>query len=113
MSGAVRKLASGDAATDVKGMLVRPYPTSGNGTDGLGTSTPPTSGICDVLKRGYIFAKLAQAAPTGAEALAAEGPFRPARRSDPPNGHSSFLSSSSSSASSSAAAAAAGATDRS
>ncbi len=60
VSGAVRKIASGDAASDVKGILVRPYPTSGNGTDGLGTSTPATSGICDVLRRGYIFVKLAQ-----------------------------------------------------
>jgi hypothetical protein len=60
VSGAVRKIASGDAASDVRGVLVRPFPTSGNGTDGLGTSTPPTSGICDVLRRGYIFVKLAQ-----------------------------------------------------
>ncbi len=59
VSGNIQPLASGDAATVIYGLLVRPFPTSGNGTDGLGTSTPPTSGICDVLRRGYIIAKLA------------------------------------------------------
>lgn len=35
------------------GILVRPFPTGGT-QDPLGTSTPPTSGACDVLKSGYI-----------------------------------------------------------
>lgn len=35
------------------GILVRPFPT-GNSQDALGTSTPPASGACDVLKSGYI-----------------------------------------------------------
>lgn len=58
VTGKIQPLASGDAGTVAKGVLVRPYPTSGNGTDGVGTSTPPTSGICDVLRRGYIMATL-------------------------------------------------------
>jgi hypothetical protein len=35
------------------GILVRPFPTGGS-QDPLGTSTPPTTGACDVLKSGYI-----------------------------------------------------------
>jgi hypothetical protein len=35
------------------GILCRPFPT-GNSQDPLGTSTPPASGACDVLKTGYI-----------------------------------------------------------
>lgn len=57
VSGKIRPFAGGEAATDVYGLLVRPYPTNA-GTDGLGTSTPPTSGPCDVLKRGYLNVKL-------------------------------------------------------
>lgn len=39
-------------------MYLRPYPIQGNGTDPLGTSTPPTSGVGDVLRRGYCNAQL-------------------------------------------------------
>ncbi len=68
VTGKIQPLASSDAGSVVYGLLVRPFPTSGNGTDGLGTSTPATSGICDVLKRGYIMATLAlgTAAKSGA-----------------------------------------------
>ena len=51
-TGKIRTPAAADCA--LYGINVRPYPTSGNGTDGVGTSTPPTSGMVDVLKRGYI-----------------------------------------------------------
>ncbi|MDR8026986.1 hypothetical protein KPA93_27605 [Burkholderia cenocepacia] len=43
-----------DTAALVYGVNLRPYPIQGNGTDPLGTSTPPTSGVTDVLKRGYV-----------------------------------------------------------
>ena len=46
-----------DPDTSAYGFLVRPFPTN-SGTDGLGTSTPPLTGICDVLKRGYMTVKL-------------------------------------------------------
>lgn len=54
----IRPMGTGDTASLVYGVYVRPYPLQGNGTDGLGTSTPPTSGIANVLKRGYITVQL-------------------------------------------------------
>lgn len=53
VSGKVQPIASGDAATVVYGLAVRPYPAQST-TNALGVSTPPTSGIIDVLKRGYM-----------------------------------------------------------
>lgn len=46
-------LEAGDAAGVITGMLVRPFPTTSS-QDGLGTSTPPTTGLLDRLKRGYM-----------------------------------------------------------
>jgi hypothetical protein len=52
--GNVRQLVSGDSSvTAVYGFLVRPFPTNSS-QDPLGTSTPPTSGIVDILKHGYM-----------------------------------------------------------
>jgi hypothetical protein len=51
-------LASGDAATAITGVLVRPFPTQSS-QDGMGTSTPPTSGVGDRLRRGYMSVLLA------------------------------------------------------
>lgn len=61
-----RKIIGGDTAAAIQGLYVRPYPTNNN-QDGLGTSTPPTSGICNVLKRGYMNVSL------GGVAAAAKG----------------------------------------
>lgn len=63
-----RSIGAGDTTANVYGFYVRPYPTGGTATDGLGTSTPPTAGICNVLKRGYITVKL-----NGATAAAKNG----------------------------------------
>jgi hypothetical protein len=52
-----RKILAGDVAASIYGMYVRPYPTNNN-TDGLGVGTPPVSGLCSILKRGYINVKL-------------------------------------------------------
>jgi hypothetical protein len=46
-------LEAGDAAAVITGLLVRPFPTTSS-QDGLGTSTPPTSGMLDRMKRGYM-----------------------------------------------------------
>ncbi|MGU2444428.1 bacteriophage protein [Burkholderia aenigmatica] len=55
VSGKIQQInASGDTAASVYGVNLRPYPIQGNGTDPLGTTTPPTSGVTDVLKRGYV-----------------------------------------------------------
>lgn len=58
VSGKLQPIAAGDTASVVYGMYLRPYPIQGNGTDPLGTSTPPTSGTGDVLRRGYCNAQL-------------------------------------------------------
>lgn len=58
-SGKFIPVGAGDAATAVFGMLVRPFPITGsNGSDPLGTAVPPTSGVANVLKRGYINVKV-------------------------------------------------------
>lgn len=54
----VRPVAASDLGVNIVGMLVRPYPTSGNGTDGLGASVPVITLPASVLRRGYITAKL-------------------------------------------------------
>jgi hypothetical protein len=68
VAGKVQPISlSGDTAAGVIGVNLRPYPIQGNGTDPLGTSTPPTSGVVDVLKRGYAMVSL------GGVAAAAKG----------------------------------------
>ncbi|KVL18657.1 hypothetical protein [Burkholderia cepacia] len=52
-----------DTAALVYGVNLRAYPIQGNGNDPLGTSTPPTSGPTDILKRGYFNAALSGTAP--------------------------------------------------
>lgn len=58
VAGKIQPIAAADTAASVYGFNVRPYPIQGNGTDPMGTSTPPTSGITDILKRGFIMAAL-------------------------------------------------------
>jgi hypothetical protein len=59
ISGKVQPInLSGDTAALVQGVNLRAYPIQGNGTDPLGTSTPPTSGVTDILKRGYVMVSL-------------------------------------------------------
>ncbi len=54
----IQPIGDGDAASAVYGFNVRAYPVQGNGSDPLGTATPPTSGATDILKRGYIMVAL-------------------------------------------------------
>jgi len=53
VSGKLRPLASGDAGTVAKGWLVRPYPAQSS-TNALGAATPPTSGIGERMRRGFM-----------------------------------------------------------
>jgi hypothetical protein len=50
-SGKVRTVAAGDTFTH--GFLARPFPTNSS-QDGIGTSTPPASGGCDLMRRGFM-----------------------------------------------------------
>lgn len=55
VSGKIQPINSAsDGVLAVYGVNLRAYPIQGNGTDPLGTSTPPTSGVTDILKRGYV-----------------------------------------------------------
>jgi hypothetical protein len=56
-SGKFIPFAGGEADGADYGILVRPYPTASS-QDGLGTSTPPTTGFANALRRGYITVKL-------------------------------------------------------
>lgn len=48
-------IATGDVIASVYGILVRPFPSQGaNASDPLGVSVPPTTGIANVLRRGWI-----------------------------------------------------------
>lgn len=70
-NGKVQPLASGDAAALIYGITVRPYPTQDatGATSGYGAGTPPTTGLIDVMKVGYIGATLANGtAARGAQA---------------------------------------------
>lgn len=58
VSGKLRGIASGDAGSVAYGWLVRAYPTQSSG-NALGAATPPTSGIADVLRRGFLAVTLA------------------------------------------------------
>ena len=63
-SGKFVPVGSGDAASAVYGLLVRPYPTQGaNASDPLGAAVPKTSGIADVLRRGYASVKVNAGTP--------------------------------------------------
>lgn len=60
----VRPFASGDTAVTIaNGVTVRPYPfqqpsTTNYGSIGFGSGTPPTSGVMDILRQGYISAQV-------------------------------------------------------
>lgn len=66
-NGHVRPIQAGDKASSVYGFLVRPYPTNSS-QQGVGAATPPTSGMCDLLKRGYLSVQV-----NGAAAAAKDG----------------------------------------
>ncbi len=58
-SGKYVPVGSGDTASALVALLVRPFPTGGAASDGLGTATPPQDGsIGNFLKRGYMAVKL-------------------------------------------------------
>lgn len=64
----LQPITTGDVPSSIVGILVRDYPTSGNGTDGLGVGTPNKALPASLLKRGYISAALSGATAAAAEA---------------------------------------------
>ena len=75
----VRPFTTGDASQAGYGVTVRPFPTqqASSATLGapatIGAATPPTTGIIDVMRRGYIMVSLpsigTQAAPVKGSAV--------------------------------------------
>lgn len=66
VSGKMQALEASDAGTVVKGWTVRPYPAQST-TNTFGAATPPTSGVADGMRRGYmsVTLKLGTAAEDG------------------------------------------------
>ena len=60
LSGAISKTISGDAASSVYGIVVRPYPTSNVGSSALGGGSPSTVDPLSVLRSGYANVALAR-----------------------------------------------------
>lgn len=63
-TNSVRGAVAGDnnaTAAAIYGFMVRPYPTqqsSGGMSSSIGAATPPVAGIADVLRQGFMIAKL-------------------------------------------------------
>lgn len=57
VNGKAQMFSGGETVKDMYGILVRPFPTNSS-QDPLGTSTPPESGVIDILRSGYITVKL-------------------------------------------------------
>ena len=56
-TGQLRTAYTADAAAAIAGFLARPFPTNSS-TSGLGTSVPPTSGVVDLMMRGFMAVQL-------------------------------------------------------
>ncbi len=71
VAGKLQPIASGDAASVIYGLLVRPYPMSNQdgSAQGLGPGTVPASGIADVLRRGYMTVVNKQGTPAKGAAV--------------------------------------------
>lgn len=78
----VRGFKAGDTATKIYGIAVRPYPTqqeSGGMSSAIGAAVPPTKGVLDVIREGYVVVKCNNGAPVKGGAVfvriaAATGP---------------------------------------
>lgn len=54
VSGLLTPIGAGDNSASIVGFLAKPYPTSGNGVDGLGVAAPNVTFPADLLTRGYM-----------------------------------------------------------
>jgi len=58
-AGKLCKLAGGETAADIVGLIARPYPVTGGATnEALGTATPDLTRPGDLMKRGYMTVKV-------------------------------------------------------
>lgn len=57
--GNMRTFSTTDTGASIYGLLARPFPTQSYVfAPALGTSTPPSSGACDILRQGYMLIQL-------------------------------------------------------
>lgn len=86
----VRPFGAGDGAVvAIWGVTVRPFPTqqrSGGDSAALGAATPPTTGVADVLKHGYIMVKVPATDPAPAKGGAVFVRIAAAAADDPVGG---------------------------
>ena len=55
VAGKSQPIGAADVATSIYGLLIRPFPTTGlNPSDPLSASVPPTSGVGNLVRRGYV-----------------------------------------------------------
>jgi hypothetical protein len=54
VAGAARAMTTGDGVALITGWLIRSYPHGGAANDAIGTSTAPTAGLINRMKRGYM-----------------------------------------------------------
>jgi len=65
VNGLIQPLAGGEAATDIVGLLVKPYPFQESSTnEGLGAATPDPTRPANILKRGYMTVTVDNGVPT-------------------------------------------------
>lgn len=77
VAGKAQPIASGDAASVVMGWAVRAFPVQSS-TNALGDSTPPATGLLNVMRRGFMAVRVTigtavKGAPVYARVTAASG----------------------------------------
>lgn len=69
VSGKVQPIAAADVVANVvQGFLARPFPTQAATSEALGTATPNSTHIANVMKRGYMSVKVNASLPAAVPA---------------------------------------------
>lgn len=68
VNGKFLPIAAGDTASVISGFLVRPYPTQ-SAQEPIGTATPPSTGVGNRLRRGWMTVKNNAGSPANGGAV--------------------------------------------
>ena len=63
VSGEIRPITTGDDINDIYGFGCRAYPVQNSSNEAIGSATPPTNLLFDVLRRGYMTVKVQNGTP--------------------------------------------------